>query len=82
MLSGRGLHNEERGDVSIGISIHPNLWDVSKNCPKETCPNKELINKIIADKIAEYNKQILELKVEQKEYTASSLVESTGQEPC
>lgn len=65
---------------SLGISIHPDLWDTTKNCPKKTCPNKELINKLIADKIAEYNKQILELKVEQKEYTASSLVESTEQE--
>ena len=64
---------------SLGISIHPDLWDTTKNCPKKTCPNKELINKIIADKIAEYNKQILELKVEQKEYTAASLVESTEQ---
>ena len=76
----RVYKNGKRKLVSIGISIHPNLWDVSKNCPKKTCPNKELINKIIADKIAEYNKQILELKVEQKEYTAASLVESTEQE--
>lgn len=43
---------------------------------KKGCPNKELINKIIANKIAEYNKQALEFKAEQKEFTAASLIES------
>ena len=40
------------------------------------CPNKDLINKIILDKKAEYQKEILELNAEQKDYTASSLVEN------
>lgn len=61
---------------SIGVSIHPQFWDFSKNEPKPKCPNKDLINKIILDKKTEYQKEILELNSEQKDYTASSLVEN------
>ena len=52
--------------ISIGLSIHPQLWDFTKNEPKPKCPNKDLINKIILDKKAEYQKEILELNAEQK----------------
>ena len=62
--------------ISIGLSIHPQLWDFSKNEPKPKCPNKDLINKIILDKKTEYQKEILELNSEQKDYTAASLVEN------
>ncbi len=62
--------------VSLSISIHPDNWDFTKNEPKPKCPNKDLINKIILDKKAEYQKEILELNAEQKDYTANSLVEA------
>jgi len=61
---------------SLGISILPQFWDFTKNKPKPKCPNKDLINKIILDKKAEYQKEILELNAEQKDYTATSLLES------
>ena len=32
--------------ISIGLSIHPQLWDFTKNEPKPKCPNKDLINLI------------------------------------
>ena len=71
------IHKDgKRKLVSIGLSIHPQLWDFTKNEPKPKCPNKDLINKIILDKKAEYQKEILELNAEQKDYTASSLVEN------
>ncbi|GAB6010047.1 phage integrase SAM-like domain-containing protein [Dysgonomonas reticulitermitis] len=59
---------------SLGISIKADYWDFSKNRPKPNCPNKELINKIILDKELEYQKQILELQSEDKEFTASTLI--------
>ncbi len=61
--------------LSLGISINPKLWDFKKNLPKPSCPDRELIQKIILDKKAEYQTQILELNTSNKNYTASSLVE-------
>lgn len=62
--------------LSLGVAVFPEHWDFDKNKPKSSCPNKDLINKIILDKELEYQKQILELKSEDKEYTASTLIES------
>ena len=62
--------------LSLGISVHPDNWDFTKNEPKPKCPNRELIQKVILDKKTEYYKQVLELNAEQKDYTAAFLVES------
>lgn len=71
------IHKDgKRKLLSIGLSIHPQFWDFTKNEPKPKCPNKDLINKIILDKRTELQKEILELNSEQKDYTASSLVEN------
>ena len=59
---------------SLGISVNPDDWDFQKNRPKTNCPNKDLILKIILDKEAAFQKQILELKAEDKEFTASTLI--------
>lgn len=59
---------------SLGISVNPQFWDFDKNRPKSNCPNKDLILKIILDKEAEYQKKILELKSEDQEFTASTLI--------
>jgi len=59
---------------SLGISVNPNHWDFQKNRPKPNCPNKDLILKIILDKEAEFQKQILELQSENQEFTASTLI--------
>lgn len=64
--------------VSLSISIHPDNWDFAKNEPKPKCPNRDLIQKIILDKKVEYQKQILELNAEEKDYTETTLVETTN----
>ena len=56
---------------SLGISVHPDHWDFKKNRPKNDRPDRELILKIILEKEAEYQKEILELISMQKKYTAS-----------
>ena len=61
---------------SLGICVHPDHWDFQKNRPKNDCPNRELILKIILEKEASFQKQILELKSEDKEYTASTLIDA------
>ena len=60
---------------SLGISINPIYWDFEKSKPKNNCPNKELINKIIANKSKEFSEQIVKLKSEDKDFTSSKLVE-------
>lgn len=59
---------------SLGISIDPKFWDFTKNRLRPNCPNKEYIQNIILEKQAELQQRILELNSEQKEYTASTLL--------
>ena len=59
---------------SLGISVNPKYWDFTRNKPKPNCPNKEYIQKIILDKQRELQQRMLELNVEQKEYTTSTLL--------
>ena len=61
---------------SLGISVLPNHWDFKKNRPKNDCPNKDIILKIILEKEIEYQKEILEMISIQKDYTAASLITS------
>lgn len=63
---------------SLGISVNPAHWDFVKGKPKTNCPNSEYINKIIADKVKELTCEIVKLKSEDKDFTASTLIE---QEP-
>ena len=62
----RVAKNGKRKLKSLGISIHPDYWDFQRNRPKNNCPNKELILKIILEKEVEYQKEILELTSIQK----------------
>lgn len=64
---------------SLGISVNPAHWDFKKNKPKSNCPNKEYINKIIADKSNEFAEQIVKLKSEHKEFTVNSLINKTSE---
>ena len=58
----------------LGLSIDPKFWDFTKNRLRPNCPNKEYIQNIIFEKQAELQQRILELNSEQKEYTASTLL--------
>ena len=59
---------------SLGLSINSKYWDSSKNKLKPNCPHFERLQKIILDKQAEIQDQILELNCEQKEYTPETLL--------
>ena len=63
---------------SLGISINPDYWDFVKNKPKRNCPNKEKIEDLISLKVKQYSKQILDFKSEEKEFTATNLVEKVN----
>lgn len=60
---------------SLGISILPQFWDFEKNQPKRNCPNKDAILRLITEKTKEYQEQLIELKIENKDFTVKSLVE-------
>ena len=67
--------DRKRKYSSIGISLNPAYWDFEKNKPKRNCPNKTQIESVISAKISAYREQVLDLKVENKEFTATSLLE-------
>lgn len=62
---------------SLRVSVNPAYWDFKKNRPKANCPNKEYINKIIADKENDFTEQIVQLKSERKQFTINSLIEKS-----
>jgi len=66
--------NGKRKYQSLGVSINPIYWDFTKNKPKRNCPNGELIQKLILDKNAEFNQQIIELNAIQKDYSPTTLL--------
>lgn len=60
---------------SLGISIHPQFWDFDKNKPRKNCPNKEQIQRLISDNIKDLSGSILDFKTENKEFTATKVIE-------
>ena len=63
---------------SLGISINPDYWDFKKSKPKRNCPDKEKIEDLISLKVKQYSKQILDFKSEEKEFTATSLIDKVN----
>ena len=63
---------------SIGISILPSLWDFKQNKPTRKCPNKEYIERLIAEKVKVYTDKVIEFKSQEKEFTATSLMEKVN----
>jgi len=59
---------------SLKLSINPKFWDFEKEKPKRNCPNRESIESVISTNLERVRKQILELNVENKDYSAQSLV--------
>jgi len=62
--------------ISLGISVLKQHWSFTKNAPKNSCPNKELIQKIINDNLNKYSELLLTLKASNKDFTVSSLIEN------
>lgn len=60
--------------LSLGISVNPKYWDFKRNVPKSKCPNLEYIQKIILDKKLELQERMLEMKADQKDYSAETLI--------
>ena len=63
---------------SLGISILPKYWDFKANKPTSKCPNKEYIERLIAEKVKVYTDKVIEFKSQEKEFTATSLLEKVN----
>lgn len=64
---------------SLGVSVNPKFWNFEKNALKPNSPNHEYLSKIIADKASELSEEIVKLKSERKDFTASTLIEESSQ---
>ena len=70
----RVTKDRKKKHIGLGISVKPECWDFTKNQPKRNCPNKEEIQQIIVQKTKEYQEQVLEYKLENKDFTAKTLI--------
>ena len=66
--------NRVRKYISIGLSCKEKDWDATKNAPKKSHPNKDLVDSIIAKTIKQYNDKILNFKHEGKDFTPDVLI--------
>ena len=69
--------DRKRKFQSLGISIKAELWDFKTNQPKDKCPNRERIAVLISEKINEIQKAALDKRIAGKDFTATTLIEST-----
>lgn len=69
--------DRKRKFQSLGISIKAELWDFKTNQPKAKYPNRDRIILLINEKINEIQKVALDKRIEGKDFTATTLIEST-----
>jgi len=74
----RVCKNRKTRYINLGVSTKLEHWDFEKNQPKADCPNKELLEKLIAKKISEVRSKIVELKSEDKDFSANTLIEKVS----
>lgn len=60
---------------SLGVSVDAKYWDFEKNQPKRNCPNRDALLRLISERTKGYQEQLLELKIENKDFTAKSLID-------
>ena len=61
--------------INLGVSTKAEDWDFSKNRLKDSHPNKDEIEKLITRTISMLKEKIIELKAEQQDFTAQSLLD-------
>ena len=61
--------------INLGVSTRAEDWDFSKNRLKDSHPNKDEIEKLITRTISMLKEKIIELKAEQQDFTAQSLLD-------
>lgn len=64
--------------INLGVSTKLEDWDFVKNQSKPSCNNKEYLDKLIYSKISEVRDKIVQLTSENKEFSATTLVEKVN----
>ena len=77
----QSIGTSRKTSLNLGVSTKAEYWDFEKNQPKPICPDRERLEKLIANKISEVRSKIVELKSENKEFTATTLVEQIQSKP-
>ena len=65
---------------SIGISILPSQWDFKRNEPNDRCPNSDEIKLLIQQRLYEIQKKILSNRIDGKDYTATTIINSVAEQ--
>ncbi len=68
----------KRKYLTLGVSILPQHWDFEKNKPKRNCPNKDLAQRLINEKVNPYTEYRLELNTINKEFTIANLIDKVN----
>lgn len=66
---------------NLGVFVKPEHWDFDNNRPKETRPDKEMLESLISNKINEARSKIVKLKAGYKGFSATSLIEKLSKDP-
>ena len=66
---------------SLGISINPKHWNFKANQVKEDCPDYARIQLIIDAEIGKIKRKALENRLDGKEFTATTLLETEEKQP-
>lgn len=66
--------NKVRKYISLGLSCNVKDWDKKSNLPKKTHPDKDKIDAIILKAIQKYKDQMIDFKLEEKDYTPDALI--------
>ena len=61
--------------INLGVSTKQEFWDFENNRPKDNCPDKEMLESLISNKISEVKSKIVELKAGAKDFSATTLIE-------
>lgn len=72
----RVCKDRKRKYLSLSISLNPIHWNFEKNKPKRNCPNREQLEKLIADQTTVFSEQIMEFKATKKDFTATTFLKN------
>jgi len=68
--------------ISIGIKVHPNLWNAEKNRVKSQYPHSGRVNALIAKKVAEKEEVSITMETKEKYVSSKKIKEAIkGKEP-
>jgi hypothetical protein len=72
------IHNQQRKIVSTGYHALPEQWDDARNEPNRNYPNVARLKNLLRKKLAEAEKELIDLDAEGIPYTIEDVIEKIG----